>query len=143
MGQEAFPRGSGRVKTSRRKCNIRPDRIGAPLLGPLHGNLVIPGEALNPLIVIDSALAQDLLGDGPDPVHVAKEVYDVFLPSQQRQIAPDDDAVETVVYKGQQATKQPDKIFHRSTSSLALASTTRALDRGPMEIKRKISNIFA
>jgi hypothetical protein len=46
-----------------------------------------------------------------------------------------------VVYQCQQAAKEPDKIFHRSSSSLALASTTRALVRGPLEIKQ-ISNIF-
>src|SRR5260370_12960611 len=53
----------------------------------------------------------------------------------------DDDPVETVVYQGQQAAKKPDEIFHRSSSSFALASTTRASDRGPVEIK-EISNIF-
>jgi len=31
---------------------------------------------------------------------------DVFRPDQQRHISQDDDAVETVIYEGQQATKQ-------------------------------------
>jgi len=66
-----------------------------------------------------------------------EEVHDVFRPRQQRQMTQDDDPVETVVYQCQQAAKQPDEIFHRSSSSFALASTTRASDRGPVEIKKK------
>jgi hypothetical protein len=105
------------------------------------GNLVIPGEGFDPLIVLGGALAQDLLGDGLNPMHVAEEMYDVFGPRQQRQVTQDDDGVETMIYKTQQAAKEPYEIFHRSSSSLALASTIRALDRGPLEIK-EISNIF-
>jgi hypothetical protein len=102
---------------------------------------VIARKGLHPRIVFGGPLAQDLLGDRRNSVHVAKEVDDVFRAGQQRQMAPDHDPVETVVYNCQQAAKQPGKVFHRSSSSLALASTTRALDRGPVEIK-EISNIF-
>ena len=34
-------------------------------------------------------------GDGVDPMHVAEEMDDVIRPGQQRQVALDDDAVET------------------------------------------------
>jgi len=46
-------------------------------------------------------------------VHVAEEMDDVFRPRQQRQVSLDDDAVETVVYKSQQAAKQLVEEFHR------------------------------
>jgi hypothetical protein len=47
------------------------------------------------------------------------------------------------VNEAAQSTKQhiDEAVFHRSSSSFALASTTRASDRGPVEIK-EISNIF-
>jgi len=115
--------------------------LRTPLLGPLNGNLAIAGEGIHPPVILGGPLAQDFLGDGSHAVHVTEKVHDVFRPRQQRQVAQDDDAVETVVYQGQQAAKEPDEIFHRSSSSFALASTTRASDRGPVEIK-EISNIF-
>jgi hypothetical protein len=115
--------------------------LAHPLLGPLNGNLAIPGEGLDPLIVLVSPLLQDLLGNGSDAVHVTEEVHDVLRSRQQRQMTQDDDPVETVVYQCQQIAKEPDEMFHRSSSSFALASTTRASDRGPVEIK-EISNIF-
>jgi hypothetical protein len=54
---------------------------------------------------------------------------------QQGQMAKDDDAIETVIYQGQQAAKQLCKGLDRS-----LVSTTRSSDKQPMEIK--ISNMF-
>jgi hypothetical protein len=44
------------------------------LFNPLDGTVVIAGESLDPLIVLGGALAQDFLGNGANPVHVAKEV---------------------------------------------------------------------
>ena len=88
--------------------------------GPLYGNVVITGESLDPVVVIDGALPQDLLGDGADTLHVAEKVHDVFRAREKRQMAEDDDTVETVVYESQQAAKQSGKFFHRSSSSPAL-----------------------
>jgi hypothetical protein len=81
---------------------------------------VIPGEGVHPLLVLAGPLPQDFLGDGSHAMHVTEEMYDVFWPRQQRQMAQDDDPIKTVIYKCQQLSKELDEIFHRS-SSLALA----------------------
>ena len=59
---------------------------------------------------------------------------DVLGPRQKRQVALDDDAIETVVYKGEQAAKQRAERFHRSSPFVDLVSTPRSLNRGPVEI---------
>src|SRR5260370_9618205 len=41
-------------------------------------------------------------------------MHDVFGPGQQRQVSLDDDAVETVIYKNQEAFKKLREGFHRS-----------------------------
>ena len=96
---------------------------------------MIAGESLDPLVVLGGALAQDLLGNGADAVHVAEEVHDVFRAREQRQMAEDDDTVETVVYECEQAAKQPREFFHRSFCFLALELAPRAWDGGPVEVK--------
>ena len=53
------------------------------LLGPLDRNVVIAGEGLDPLVVFGGALAQDLLGDRADAMHVAEEVHDVLRAGEQ------------------------------------------------------------
>ena len=73
---------------------------------------MVAGERFHPLLVFAGPLAQGFLGDGVHPVHVAEEMDDVLGPCQQRQVALDDDAVETVVYKSQQAAKQLGELFH-------------------------------
>ncbi len=65
-------------------------------------------------------------------VHVAEEMDDVLGSRQQREIALDDDAIETVIYKGEQAAKQLAKGFHRS-SPLMLATATRSCVRRLVE----------
>jgi hypothetical protein len=47
-------------------------------------------------------------------VHVAEQVHDVLGPGQQWQIPLDDDAVETVISKNQEALKKLRESFHRS-----------------------------
>src|SRR5580698_3181851 len=47
-------------------------------------------------------------------MHVAEEMDDVFGTGQQGQVPLDDDAVETVVYKNQEACKKLLESFHRS-----------------------------
>jgi hypothetical protein len=64
-------------------------------------------------VVILGALTQDFFADGLDLVNVAKEMDDVLRAGEQRQMAEDDDAVETVIYQGQQAAKQLCKGLHR------------------------------
>ena len=47
-------------------------------------------------------------------MHVAEKMHNVFGPGQQRQVSLDDDAVETVIYKNQEAFKKLREGFHRS-----------------------------
>jgi hypothetical protein len=47
-------------------------------------------------------------------MHVAEKMYDGFGPGQQRHVPLADDAVETVIYKNQEAFKKLRKGFHRS-----------------------------
>jgi hypothetical protein len=54
-------------------------------------------------------------------------------------MAKDDDAVEAVLYQGQQAAKQLCEGLHRFPPA-SLALTTRSSDKELMEIK--ISNMF-
>ena len=92
---------------------------------------MVAGEGLDPLLVLTSSLGQGLLGDGINPVDIAQEMDHVFGARQQRQIALDDDAVETVVYKSQQAAQQLGEGFHRSCW-MRLPLTTRSSVRAPM-----------
>ena len=59
---------------------------------------MVAGESFHPLLVFAGPLAQSFLSDGMDSMHVAEEMDDVLGPCQQRQVALDDDAIETVVY---------------------------------------------
>jgi len=59
---------------------------------------MVASEGLHPMLVVLCSLPQRLLGNGVDAVHVAEEIDDVFRTSEQREIALDDDAIETVVY---------------------------------------------
>jgi len=67
-------------------------------VGPLEGNAMVASEGLHPMLVVLGSLPQRLLGNGVDAVHVAEEIDDVLGTSEQREIALDDDAIETVVY---------------------------------------------
>jgi hypothetical protein len=103
---------------------------------PLDRNAMVARERLDPLLVLVRARAQGLFRNRVDAVDVPKEMDDVRLARQQRQVALNDDAIETVVYKREQAAEQLAEGFHRSSPASALASTTRSLDRGPVEIQR-------
>jgi len=72
-------------------------------------------EGLHPQLVLSGPLGQSLFRDGADSVYIAEEMDDMFRTCQQRQISLDDDAVETVVYKNQQAAEQLAEDFHRSS----------------------------
>ena len=78
---------------------------------PKGHDLLLAGERLDPFLVVSGSFAQDLLGDRVDPLDVPKEVDDVLRAGQQRQAPLDDDAVETVVYKSQQAAQQTGRRF--------------------------------
>src|SRR5207302_1034015 len=78
------------------------------------GDLVVTGVGFHPSPIFGSSLGQDLRGDRILTVYVAEEMHDVLGPGQQGQVSLDDDAVETVIYKNQEAFKKLRKGFHRS-----------------------------
>src|SRR5437773_11924583 len=80
-----------------------------PFFGPLHGNLTFLGEGFHPAMVIVGSLTQGLFADGTHLVDVAKKVDDVLGGDEHGQMARDDEAIETVIYQGQQAAKQLSK----------------------------------
>ncbi len=82
-------------------------------------------------MVIVGSLTQGLFADGTHLVDDAKKVDDVLGAGELGQIAKDDDAIETVIYQGQQAAKQLCKGLHRFLP-LTLALRTRSSDREPL-----------
>ena len=86
----------------------RPDVIlfADTFLRPLDGDLVIASEGLDPLPIIAGALAEDGFVDYRNAHHVAEKVDHLLGTGQAAEIAMDDDAVEAVVYKNEQAVEQ-------------------------------------
>ncbi len=95
--------------------SLQPLGFERVVVGPLDPNPVVARVRLDPLLVLLRARRQGLFRDRVDPVDVSEEMDDVLLARQERQIALNDDAIETVVYKGEQAAKQLAKRFHRSS----------------------------
>jgi len=95
---------------------MRPDGIllAHALFRLQDGDFVVAGVAFDPSPVFQGAFRQDLRGDGIQPVQVAEEMDDVFGTGQPRQVSLDDDAVETVISKNQEAFKELREGFHRS-----------------------------
>src|SRR5206468_4998912 len=107
-------------------------RLEGLVVGPFDRDTVVARKRLDPLLVLLGALGQRLFSDRVDLVHIAEEMDDVLRSRQQREIALDDDAIETVIYQGEQAAKQLAKGLHRS-SPLMLASATRSCVRRLVE----------
>ena len=80
--------------------------LAYPLLGPLHGNVALPGVSVDPLVVVVGSLSQHFLGDDADAQHFTEEIDGILRACQGGQIAVDDHAVEAVVYEQQQTGKQ-------------------------------------
>jgi len=70
--------------------------------------------AFHPSPILQGSLGQDLRGDRILTVHVTEKIHNMLGPRQQRQVALYDDAVETVIYKNQEALKELREGFHRS-----------------------------
>src|SRR5258707_1899770 len=83
-------------------------------LGLQHGDFVVTGVSLYPSSILGSSLRQDLRDDRILTMHVAEKMHDVLGPGQQWHVPLDDDAVETVIYKNQEAFKELREDFHRS-----------------------------
>ena len=101
---------------------------------PLDRDAMITRERVDPLLVLLRPFGQHVFGDGVHAVHVAEEMHDVLRTGQEGEIALNDDAIETVVYKLEQAAKQLVKGLHRS-APLMLASATRSSVRRLVETR--------
>jgi hypothetical protein len=88
------------------------------LFCPFDRDLAFSGEGFHPAVILVSPFSQHFLGDGTGLVDIAEEINEVLRPGQQRDVPENDEAVETVVYKSEQAAKQLCKGFHRSSSML-------------------------
>ena len=105
------------------------------VIRPLDRHAMVAGERFHPLLVFVGPLGQGLLGDGTNPLHIAEEVNDVRGTRQQREISLNDDAIKTVVYKNQQASKQLAKRFHRSLPVFCRQPHHHIIGQRPMEIQ--------
>jgi hypothetical protein len=109
------------------------------LFGPLDGNVVVAGVSFNPVLVVVGALAEHFFVNHWHAEYLVEEVGDLLGPRQTAQVAMDDDAVEAMVYKNQQAGIQLCEKFHRSS---VLRSCVDNSIIGQTAGGIKISNIF-
>ena len=84
------------------------------LLRLQHRDFVVASVAFHPSPILQGSLGQDLRRNRILTMHIPEEVNNMLRPRQQRQVALDDDAVETVIYKNQEAFKELREDFHRS-----------------------------
>lgn len=102
------------------------------LLGPFDRDGLVPGESVDPPVVLVGPLAQRLFRDRIRSMDVAEKMHDVLRSGQERHVPEDDHPVEAVVYKHHQAAKQLGKGFHRSPPGV-FVSATRSSVRRPVE----------
>ena len=69
-------------------------------------------------------------------MHIAEKMHDVFGTGQQRHVPLDDDTVETVMYKNQEAFQQLREGFHRSPPQMFWSDNQNHLSRRPVESTR-------
>jgi len=77
---------------------------------------MVAGVGLHPIAVIVGASGEHFLADHRNLEHFTEEIHDLFGAGYTAEVAVDDDAVEAVVYKNQQAGKQLCEEFHRSSA---------------------------
>ena len=99
------------------------------VIRPFDRNTVVPREGLDPLLVLLRALPQRLFRDRVDPVDVAEKMDDVLLARQEREVALNNDAIETVGYKDEQAAKQLVEGVHRSSPVMRASATQSSVRR--------------
>ena len=100
---------------------------------------MVAGECLHPIPILAGSFAQRRLVHHGDPEDIAEKVDYLFWTRKPAQVAMDDDAVEAVVYKDQQAGIQLCEEFHRSSD---LRSCLDNLIFGQTTGGIKISNMF-
>ena len=84
---------------------------------------MVAGVGLYPSSVFLGPFGQNWLGDRILAVHIAEEIHDMLRACQHRQVSLDHDAVETVIYKDQEAFKELRKGFHRSPPQMVWLDT--------------------
>jgi hypothetical protein len=100
---------------------------------------VVAGEGFHPAPVIVGAPAENLLAHHRNAENLANEMNYLLRPGQPAEVAVDDNPVEAVIYKNQQAAKQLCESLHRSSP---LCSRLDNKIIGQTTGGFKISNIF-
>jgi hypothetical protein len=113
--------------------------LAKAFLGPRDGDLVMAGEGLHPVAGIVGALAQHLLADHGNSQDLPETMDHVLRPGQAAEVTVDDDTVEAVVYKDQQAGEQLCEQCHLSS---ILRSCFDNSIIGPATSGIEISNMF-
>ncbi len=75
---------------------------------------MVAGVGFDPVLVVVGALAEHFLAHHRDAEDLAEEIDHLLGTGQPAEVAVDDDAVEAVVYKNEQAAKQLCEQLHRS-----------------------------
>jgi hypothetical protein len=83
---------------------------------PLHGYSVVAGEGFHPVLVIVGALAENFLAHHRNAKDLANEMNYLLGPGKAVQVAVDDDAVETVIYKNEKRPEKPVECVHGNIS---------------------------
>jgi len=111
------------MRSQRRRGVITPsmtaghERPREEWIGPLDGG-VVAGIRLHPSLILVGPARQNFLADHRLANYVVKEIRHLRWTGQSAQITVDHNTVKTVVYKEQQAAKQPCECLHRSSSSV-------------------------
>src|SRR6185437_15795187 len=108
------------------------------LPSPFDRDGMVAGVGFHPVLVVVCALTANLFIHNRNAENRSNEMNHLFGPRQPAEIAVDDNAVEAVIYKNEQAAKQLCESLHRSSPSV-LVSTTRSSDRRPVVSKFQIS----
>src|ERR1051326_2672660 len=82
-------------------------------LSTFDGDFMITGEGFDPIAVIVGSLAQHVFAHDWNAQNLVDEMDYLLGTGQSAEVAVDDDAIEAVVYKDQQAGKQLCEKFHR------------------------------
>src|SRR6202140_5105470 len=70
---------------------------------PLNRDLVVAGEGFHPALVIVGALAENFLAHHRNAEDLANEMNHLLGPGQPAEVAVDDNAVERVIEKNEEA----------------------------------------
>jgi hypothetical protein len=81
--------------------------------GPFEGQAAIAGEALDPLLIVAGALAQNILGEFRLAADLLEKIDHLVFAQQAQQVAGDDDAVKTMINPLQIGSKKFKKEWHR------------------------------